>query len=137
MSLRQAQSLSQLAAVYQRPLSEFVRLNPNLPSDPATPLPFGMLVNVPDPRFVTMLAARVAAEALADPTLTPQQKTAVIWRLVPVAASNPTSLDSVLARLLLSAASDATLVLPALSDIAARGSRRTAETEGPPINLRS
>jgi hypothetical protein len=137
MSLRLAQSVSQLAAVYQRPLSEFVRMNPDLPPDPEIPLPFGTLVNVPDPRFVTMLAARVAAAALADPALSPAQKTEVIWRLVPVAASNPTSLDAVLARLLLSAPAAAIAVLPALSEIAARGPRRTAEADTPPVNLPS
>jgi len=58
-------------------------------------------VNMPDPDFAPLLAARFAAEALARDTLQPRRKVRLIQTLVPLAISNPTTLDTILARLLL------------------------------------
>src|SRR5207248_1977861 len=50
-----------------------------------------------------LLAARLAAEALAETSLSPAQRVGCIQVLVPMATSNATALDTVLARLLLAA----------------------------------
>jgi hypothetical protein len=68
-------------------------------------------VNVPIAEMVPLLAARFAAETLATGQLTATRRTALIQSLVPLAASNLTALDTVLARLLLSA-KDVPLELP-------------------------
>jgi hypothetical protein len=136
--MRQARSLAALSEVYQRPLSEFVRLNPSLGDNPEVELPYGTQVNVPDPRFVTMIAARIAAEALADPGLDEEQRLGIIWSLVPVAATNATALDAVLARLLLAAGPAALAELGGLEQVAMRAARRTAaELATPSIALPS
>jgi hypothetical protein len=66
-------------------------------------LPVGAEVNIPDPDFLPLLAARFAAEVLALP-LPAARRSVLIQSLVPPATSNPTALDTVLSRLLLSAA---------------------------------
>jgi hypothetical protein len=60
------------------------------------------VVNLPDPEFAPLLAARISAEILAGP-LFPEKKQILIQKLVPVAATDPTALDTVLARLLVAA----------------------------------
>jgi hypothetical protein len=97
-----ADTLRQLAEVYRQPLSEFLQLNPGRNDD--APLASGTHVFVPDRDFAPLLAAHFAAEALADRGLNNVEKTRVIQSLVPIAASNLTALDTVLARLLLAGA---------------------------------
>ena len=63
-----------------------------------------MPLNMPDPGFPPRLAARFAAEILADPTRSPQERIQRIRALVPVAAVDPTALDAVLGRLVLATA---------------------------------
>ena len=60
-------------------------------------------MNLRDWEFVPLLAARFAAEVLASQTLSPQERSSLIQKLVPLAAPNTTALDTVLSRLLLSA----------------------------------
>ena len=60
-------------------------------------------VRIPDRGLAPLLAARVAAAVLVDPALDAVQRIEAIQALVPVAAANPTALDTVLARLLLAA----------------------------------
>ena len=60
-------------------------------------------VRIPDRGLAPLLAARVAAAVLVDPALDAVQRIDAIQALVPVAAANPTALDTVLARLLLAA----------------------------------
>jgi hypothetical protein len=91
-----AHRLAQLADVYERPLGEFERVNPD---DDGVQTE----VNVPDPEFPPLLAAYLSAEALTVPGLQPSQRAELIQLLVPVAAHNATALDTVLARLLLAA----------------------------------
>lgn len=114
--LRRANTLEALAQVYQRPLPDFQRLNPQFA--PGQPIPPNTLVNVPDPGFATWLAARFAAEVLTDTTLPPQQQTRLIRRLVPLALPNPTALDTVLYRLLLAAKPQDAGTLDAIAKVA-------------------
>ncbi|RME49694.1 MAG: hypothetical protein D6791_00105 [Chloroflexi bacterium] len=115
-TLRNANTLKMLAEAYQQPLSEFQRLNRDHAWTPDDLLPDGAEVNVPDPEFAPLLAARFAAEALADSTMAGDERVALIQSLVPVAASNPTALDAVLSRLLLAARPADTEALDALAD---------------------
>ena len=99
--LRNAQTLAELADIYQRPLADFQRLNPGWQADKA--LPFDTLVVVPDPGFAPMLAARFAAECEVAPALSAETRITYIQALVPLAVGNPTALDAVLTQLLLAA----------------------------------
>jgi hypothetical protein len=99
--MRAANTLQALADVYKRPLTEFQRLNRDAGWTVDQALDPGAPVRVPDPGFATLLAARFAAEALVEPALSPPARRELIQSLVPVAAANPTALDTVLARLLL------------------------------------
>lgn len=92
-----ANTLSQRAAAYQRGLPEFQRLNRDW--QPDTPLPDDTVINVPDPGMAPLLAARLAAEVLVTPNLGATERVVLIRSLVPLAAANPTALDTVLARL--------------------------------------
>lgn len=101
--LRQANTLRALAEIYHRPLAEFQRLNRERGWAVDEPLASGTPVNIPDAGFASLLAARFAAEVLVDTSLPDQQRVALIQSLVPIAAANPTALDTVLSRLLLAA----------------------------------
>jgi hypothetical protein len=94
-----ANTLADLAQVYQCPLADLQQLNANL----IEPLPSETLVNLPDPDFAPLLAARFAAEILISPTLSASQRVQLIQLLVPIATRNPTALDTILSRLLLAA----------------------------------
>ena len=67
--LRDARTLTDLVAVYDRPLPELLRFNPGYAAD--DPLPDGALVPISDPRFAPQIAAHLAAEALTLPYLAP------------------------------------------------------------------
>jgi hypothetical protein len=98
--LRDAKSLRMLADIYPQPLREFQGANSVWSPDDW--LPPDTHINVPDPGFAPLIAARFAAELLIAPS-PPQQRVELLQGLVPVAALNPTALDTVLARLLLAA----------------------------------
>jgi hypothetical protein len=97
--VRNANTLAMLADAYQRGLPEFLRLNRGW--EPEQPIPARTPIHVPDPGLAPLLAARLAAETLVAPGLSAAERVALIRSLVPVAAANPTTLDTVLARLLL------------------------------------
>jgi hypothetical protein len=98
--IRAADTLDKIARhICQRPVAEVARLNPG--PDPTTPLPQGTEVNLPDSAFAPLLAARLAAEALAQREQLGSESARLIRKLVPIAAANPTALDTVLARLML------------------------------------
>jgi hypothetical protein len=99
-------TLRQLAEIYRQPLLEFLQLNPGRNADDA--LASGTHVFVPDRDFAPLLAAHFSAEALAARGLNSVEKIRAIQSLVPITASNPTALDTVLARLLLAAAAQPT-----------------------------
>jgi hypothetical protein len=118
--LLNATSLTQLAAIYQRPLEEFRRMNSERGWEPEQSLPLGTLVNVPDPGFPPLLAARFAAHALVNPSLSEEQQRATIRVLVPMAAADATTLDTVLSRLVLATRSQHREMLAALTELADR-----------------
>jgi hypothetical protein len=101
--MRGASTLRSLSLVYNRPVSELLELNVEQGWSADLSLPSGTPVNVPDLGFSTLLAARLAAGVLRDPALSPDEQAETIKSLVPLAADNPTALDTVLARLLLAA----------------------------------
>jgi hypothetical protein len=75
-----------------------------------------------------LLAARLAAANLVDPTLDAAQRIESIQALVPVAAANPTALDTVLTRLLLATLPADPARLDALLDLAEKA--RSTDTTG-------
>ena len=97
---KQANSLDQLADVFQRPVLEFVRLNPTIALrttiDPDVP------VHVPDPGLAPLLACHFAARVLAETSLG-LERAGLIRSLLPVALANATAFDTVLAYLLIAA----------------------------------
>jgi hypothetical protein len=100
---RHAASLDDLVRLYQRARTLVMQLNPETGCDVASPLPAGKVVDVPDPEFTPLLAARLAAEALTSPSLPARGRVELIQLLVPLAVANPTALDLVLTRLVLAA----------------------------------
>ena len=87
-----------LAELYGQPVTEFQWLNPFLLA-----LEPGTGISVPDPEMAPLLAARLAVEVLLHPGLSAEDRAELVQLLVPLAAPNPTALDTVLARLLLAA----------------------------------
>jgi hypothetical protein len=123
-----ADSLTRLAELYHRPLDDLVRLNQGNGWQPETSLPDGTEVRIPDRGLAPLLAARFAAAALVDPALHTDKRVEAIQALVPVAAANPTALDTVLTRLLLAARPADPSRLGALLDLAENA--RSAGTTG-------
>lgn len=101
-----------LAKLYRRPLVILKRLIPKY--DPHQPLCKGVLVKIPDPGFIPLLTARLAAEVLVAPGLNNFSRTASIKSLVPLTNSDPTTMDTVLARILLAAQPSDTMILDSL-----------------------
>jgi hypothetical protein len=95
-------TLSKLAAeVYHCPIFELRRLNPKYQPDILLSSDKPMFIRIPDAGFAPWLAARFAAEALVLPDVRDEERVWLIKGLVPIAAPDPTALDTVLARLLL------------------------------------
>jgi len=65
-------------------------------------LPAGTPIRVPDPGFAPLLAVHLAARALADEAIA-DDRTALLRALVPIAAANPTTVDTVLSYLIVAA----------------------------------
>ena len=95
---RGAETLEQLVEVFQRPAVEFRRLNPQIGLTQT--LDDRTRVLVPDPGFAPLLAVHFAARALADNSLD-DERGALLRALVPVAAINPTALDTLLSYVLI------------------------------------
>lgn len=112
----EANTLPKLADLYKYPLPGFHRLNPHLPKD--APLPPQTPVRVPDPDFAPLLAARFAAETLAAPTLSKSERVRLIQQLIPLSATAPTVLDTVLSLLVLAARPTDPELLETLSNLA-------------------
>jgi len=100
---RQAETIEQLVEVFQLPAVEFRRLNPRYRL--TEKLGDRTAVHIPDPGMVPLLAVHLASRALADADLN-EERTALIRSLVPAAANNPTSLDTVLSYMLVAAEPD-------------------------------
>lgn len=90
---RDARTLEQLGAVFQRPAVEFRRLNPQFGLDQK--LADQTPIRVPDPGLPPLLAVHLAARVLADDALE-DERVALLRGLVPVAVPDPTALDTVL-----------------------------------------
>lgn len=100
---QRANTLEQLAEVFQRAVVEFRRLNPKYGL--AETIPTGVPISIPDPGLPTLLAAHFSARALSDAALE-NQRAALIRALVPVASLNPTTLDTALSYLLIATQPD-------------------------------
>ncbi len=122
-----ADSLARLAELYHRALADLLRLNHGSGWQAETSLRDGTEVRIPDRGLAPLLAARFAAAVLVDPALDAVQRIAAIRALVPVAAANPTALDTVLARLLAARPADPAR-LGALLDLAEKA--RSTSTTG-------
>ena len=108
-----ADTLDDLASVYQRPIGEFLRHNEEHGWEPGDRLPFGTRVNVPDPGFPPLIAARLSAAVLAKGPPGPE-RSALLRHLVPVTGADITALGTVVARLLLSSPTQDALLLAEL-----------------------
>jgi hypothetical protein len=97
-SARQADTLEQLVEVFQRTAVEFRRLNPQYGLTET--LGDKAAIRVPDPGLAPLLAVHLAARVLADDSLE-DERGELLRALVPVAASNPTLLDTMLSYLLI------------------------------------
>jgi len=100
-AVRNARTLREIASAYQRDVATFASVNPGI--DPDRNLSRNDEVNIPEPGFVPILAARLAAAAMAAAGLAGERRSTLIQRLVPPVMTNRTALDTILARLLLSA----------------------------------
>lgn len=100
---RQAEAVEQLVEVFQFSAVGFLRFNPEFRL--TEKLGVGTLVRVPDPGFAPLLAIHLSARALSDDTIE-EERITLIRSLVPVAAHNPTALDTVLSYLLVAAELD-------------------------------
>ena len=98
-TIRQSRRLAALAYFYGISEPEFVKANPGLSR--STDISDGTTVRVPDPLFTPLLAAFFAAKVLSSKELSRENRIELILKLVPPASTNPTALDTVLARLLL------------------------------------
>lgn len=96
-------SLGALSEAFRLPLADFIVANAGRGWDAYTALPDGTEVNVPDPEFAPLVAARLAAEVAVADWLFPNEKRALIQSLAVAAIHDRTALDTVLARLLLAA----------------------------------
>jgi len=104
-AMRQAATLTQIAEdVYRLPVAILCRLNPGI--GPHEPLQAGTQIRVPERRFAPLMAARLAAEVLADFAIPKKDRNVLIRRLVPIAADNPTAMYTILSRLFLAAEPD-------------------------------
>jgi hypothetical protein len=105
-SVRQARTLGEIAAILDYEPETLVAVNDWILATPETvlgePLQKDDEVNIPDPDFTPLLAARFAAEAMVAAGLSHDERTLLIQRLVRMALPNPTAADTVLGRLILS-----------------------------------
>jgi len=104
--VRQARTLGAIAEIFDEKPQRLVAVNDWIWAAPdallTEALQDGDEVNIPDPEFAPLLAARFAAEASVAAGLSPEQRSSVMQRLVRVSLASPTAVDAVLARLVLS-----------------------------------
>ena len=117
-ALLEGKTLSYFAEAFRLPLADFVAANAGKGWDADTLLMDGTEINVPDPEFAPLVAARLAAEVVAADWLFPNEKRAMIQSLVIMAIHDRTAMDAVLARLLLAAASGDLALLERLLPLA-------------------
>jgi hypothetical protein len=120
-----ADTLDELTTVYQRPIEEFLRYNRERGWTPDERLDPGTRVNVPDPGFSPLIAARLSAAVLAagQPS---SEVSAQLRHLVPVTGADVTALGTVLARLLLCSPTEDVELLSQLRDLVTEAASATA-----------
>lgn len=116
--LRQARTLRDLAECIKRPLADLERCNPNVGAD--AELDIEHPVSVPDPGFRTVLASRFSAALVAHPSISPDERMALLRALIPLALGSPADVDTVLSRLLMVAQGISPVDLDRLAEQAAR-----------------
>jgi hypothetical protein len=129
-SVRTATTLADLARVYERPLNEFLSLNPGVMEHEV--LLVGTAVNVPDPGYAPFIATCLAAQAIADESLGDGEAAGVIHALVPLATRDLTAFDTLLSRLLLSSAPQDLDALKRLQQLAAASRAEIPDFDSPP-----
>jgi len=113
-----ADNLGAVAAVYGCAVEDVLQLNQVQGWGVDDQLKAGDKVALPYADFASLLAARLAAECAMVDGLDGEQRASLMTRLLPVAVSNPTALDTLISRLLIVAgrADDNTLkILEALT----------------------
>ena len=115
--VRRARTLREIASVFDYDLEHLVEVNGWVWGDADTALDKNAEVNIPDPEFAPLLAARFAAEALVADGLSAETRSRIIQRLVATALPNPTALDIVLCRLMLSMIGRSGALPPMLNDL--------------------
>ena len=122
-----ANTVRTVADIYRRDPEVVLQANRDSAWGLDEPLAAETEINIPEPDFVPLLAARFAAEALAAENLTAARRTALIQLLVPLATTNVTARDTVLSRLLLAAAGTPLDLPKILTDIELSVATPTAE----------
>jgi hypothetical protein len=107
--------------VFQVPVGTVELINPGIARN--RPLDPGTVVHIPDPSLAPLIATWLSAQILGS-GLTLDRKTSLIASLVPAASSNPTLLDTLLARLV--------QVAPDLDPVRIETVSRKAQTVEPP-----
>jgi hypothetical protein len=101
--MRKAQTVRDITQIYPsmrlKSEGEVLAFNP----EPDRLLPIGTPVNIIDPEFTPLLAARLAAEVLVADRNSRGQRASLIQRLAPLSVENRTALDTVAARLIMAA----------------------------------
>jgi hypothetical protein len=111
-------TLRTLAEAFRLPLADFIVANAEQHWEPDTLLPDGTVVNIPDPEFTPLLAARLTVEVNVADWLYPNEKRALIQSLIPAIVHDRTVMDTVLARLLLAAVPNDLAMLERLMPLA-------------------
>lgn len=128
----QALSLTQLSALYRVHLEDLQRVNPKVRTASGR-LAVGHEVRIPDAGFATWIAGRLSAALLANEGLFDEDRVELLQLLSAVASPNATTLDRVLARLVIAAHPKDPDMLDALE--AAAGPARIQSTPGLEGNL--
>lgn len=95
-----ARSLAALADLYEWPLVDFGKLNPNIKS-PNIKFRDGDRIHVPDQQWAPMLASFLTASVLRTNDIETEERLRLLAKLILPAASQTTTLTTVLARFLL------------------------------------
>ena len=99
--IRQANTLASIAEVHGCAITELIRVNRKQNWAAGQILPAAARVNIPDPEMLPLIAARLSAEVVAEGQWSRDKRVQLLQALVPVSSANLTTLDTVLARLML------------------------------------
>ena len=102
-TMRDARTLRDIARVHERTLSEVQRLNDASGWGVDDRLDDGTKVSIPDGELLPLIASRLSAACLAAPGLSAKARVRLLQLVAPAASRNVTTLDTVLARLLIAA----------------------------------